>query len=82
MCDKCNALLNAPKDTKALVVLYDLSSDAYDVTCFNGIMEIDHERDGTPYAFINNRVVIKSTDRCYSHSIPIKYCPFCGEKLI
>lgn len=80
MCDKCKGLLNVPKDKKAKTMLFD--EEAFDAEYFHGFMEINHEDDGTPYAFIQQEVMIKSTQRSYGMNIPIKYCPFCGEKLV
>jgi len=82
MCDKCKELLNVPKDRKAKTMLFDERENAFDVNYFHGFMEVNHEDDGTPYAFIKQEVEIQSTGRSYGMAIPIHYCPFCGEKLV
>jgi hypothetical protein len=79
MCEKCASLLNVPKDKKATVVLKE--SNSYGTKLDKTIMQLNHEDDGTPYAFITHEVVLKN-DRTYGHPIYIKYCPFCGEQLI
>ena len=81
MCGKCRGLLNLPQDKKATTLLFDESAKTIDAEYFTGIMQVNHEEDGTPYAFIKQDVQIKSTGRCYGVAIPIQYCPFCGEKL-
>lgn len=80
MCEKCSELLNVPANKKAVSVL--MKEDAFDANVYETIMELNHEDDGTPYAFIKSEVVIESTGRCYGTPIYIKYCPFCGEQLI
>lgn len=82
MCNICDKLKNVPKNKKATVVLEDAKEQAFDVNKFDVIMQINHEDDGTPYAFIKQEVDIQSTERCYGIPIYITYCPFCGDKLI
>lgn len=53
----------------------------FDANYFYGFMEVNHDDVGTPEAFIKQEVEIESTGRIYGMPIPIKYCPFCGEKL-
>jgi len=80
MCEKCKELLNVATNKKAVSVL--AKEDAFDADVCETIMELNHEDDGTPYAFIKTEVVIKSTGRSYGTPICINYCPFCGEQLI
>lgn len=81
MCEKCKKLIGIAKDKKASVILFDETKRTFDANYFYGFMEVNHEDDGTPFAFIKEEVEISSTGRSYGIAIPIKYCPFCGEKL-
>ena len=81
MCEKCRGLIGISKDKKASVLLFDDTKITFDANYFHGFMEVNHEDDGTPYAFIKEEVEIASTGRSYGIAISIKYCPFCGEKL-
>lgn len=76
MCDKCKTLKNVPVDKKATVELFN--TPAHDATFFCGFMQLNHEDDGTPYAFIKQEVEIESTGRSYGVPIYISHCPFCG----
>lgn len=79
MCNKCKTLLNVPVDKKAVVVLNESNSIGCKVD--KTIMEVNHNGDGTAYAFITHTLVLDN-DRTYSHPIDIKCCPYCGEQLI
>lgn len=81
MCDKCNALKNVPVDKKATVKLFDDTELAIDAEAFRGFMQLNHTDEGTPYAFIKQELIVKSTGRSYGKSIYITHCPFCGERL-
>lgn len=81
MCKKCKELLNVPKDKKATIILFDEKEKAFDVNMFEGIMQVNHHDDGTPFAFIKQDIEIKSTGRSYGIPLYIQYCSFCGEKL-
>ena len=81
MCEKCKNLLNVPVDKKATTTLFDETEKSYDASEFKSIMQVNHNEDGTPYAFIKQDVTIESTGRSYGMLIYIQYCPFCGEKL-
>lgn len=78
MCKNCDILLNVPKDKKSTRVLNE--SDSYGTIVDRTIMQLNHEENGTPYAFITHQIVLDD-NRSYSHPIYIKYCPFCGQRL-
>lgn len=80
-CKKCESLKNVPVDQKAISMLFDYSDISYDCNWFKGYMELNHNGDGSPYAFIKTEVTIESTGRSYDATEYIKYCPYCGEKL-
>lgn len=80
MCKICKKLIGTPKDKKSKVKLF-YGEKAYDANYYEVIMELDHDDNGDPFAFIKHEVQIRSTGRVYGKPIFIKYCPFCGEKL-
>lgn len=71
MCKYCEELLNVAADRKANTVLADNSVESSNACVNEMIMEVNHEDDGTPYAFICSRVHILSTDREYANVINI-----------
>ena len=79
MCEKCEKLLNVPKNKKAITILHDGSAIDADIYKIN--MVLDHDIYGNPKAFIKQEVVISSTGRSYGTPIYINFCPFCGERL-
>ncbi|MGL5766440.1 MAG: hypothetical protein ACRCX8_12460 [Sarcina sp.] len=78
MCKKCEKLINVPKDKKAWTVIDE--DIPYGAKLSKTIMEVNHEDDGTRYAFISHDTVLENY-RNYGTVIDIKYCPFCGKKL-
>lgn len=81
MCGKCVNIVNLEKNTNTKTLLFDESAKSIDVNYFFGFMGASNDENGDKEAYIKQEVSIKSTNRCYGICIPIKYCPFCGEKL-
>lgn len=80
MCRECENLLNVAINKKETTVLKD--GRAIDTTEDKWIMQLNRHEDGTPHAFMAHHLTIESTQRCYNTSLDIRYCPFCGEKLV
>lgn len=80
MCKKCDELINVPKNRKKTIKISEYNS--FDTEYHESIIQKNHDEKGNEFCFIKSELMIKSTGRTYNDIMYIKYCPFCGEKIV